>query len=164
MKKTIYLFLIALMSFGMSHAQSLSQFVIGSSGATISGASSTLSFTVGEPVIGTISNGETLGQGFWLGAIEAVILSVEDFSIDGSMSVFPNPVNDQLTISFKDMIGQDFEIFLYDINGRQLQHNELTSSSSNETINFSSLNTGVYLLTVVQSSTTASKTFKIIKQ
>jgi len=78
--KTIYVLLILLTSYGVSHAQSISQYVFGNTGATISGASNSLSFTLGEPVIGLISNGESLGQGFWLGAAASIVLSNEDFS------------------------------------------------------------------------------------
>ena len=164
MKKTIFCVFIALVALTTGHAQSLGQTVVGNSGATISGASNTLSFTVGEAVIGNIENGESLGQGFWLGAIEGVVLSTDDFSIDTSASVYPNPVSDFLNITFKDMAGQDFEIMLYDVNGRAVMQKELLNSSQNETINLSPFSTGIYMLKVVQVSTSSSKTFKIIKK
>ena len=164
MKKTIYVILITCMTLSASYAQSLSQYVVGNSGATISGASNTLSFTVGEPVIGNIDNGESLGQGFWLGAIEGVVLSTDDFTIDALTTVYPNPTSDYLNITFQDMAGEDFEVVLYDILGRAVLQQEHTNSSGSETINLRSLNTGIYLLKVVQSSTSKSKTFKIIKQ
>lgn len=162
--KTIYLLLIALFSFSAINAQSISQYVIGNSGATISGVSNTLSFTLGETVIGNISNGESLGQGFWLGAIEEVVLSNDDFSQSTDAVVYPNPVSDMLNITFKDMAGQDFEVMLYDVNGKAVMHQELKNSASTETINLSSFSSGIYLLKIAQVSTQKSKTFKIIKR
>jgi hypothetical protein len=48
MKKTMYAILIALLPITMGYAQSLSQVVVASSGATISDTSNTISFTAGE--------------------------------------------------------------------------------------------------------------------
>ena len=164
MKKTIYVLLTALFCLGMGYSQSLSQTVVSSSGATITGASNTLSFTAGEASIGTITNGESLGQGFWLGAIVAVVLSNEDFTFEVQTTVYPNPVTSYLNLNFNEMAGQDFEILLYDNNGKQVYHQELENSSANETLNFSAYSQGIYLLNIVQRSTNKSKTFKIIKQ
>jgi hypothetical protein len=164
MKKTFYFLLLTLVSFGISHAQSLSQVVVASSGATISGASNTLSFTSGEAVVGSITNGPTLGQGFWLGAIEAVVLSNEDFTFEVEATVYPNPVTDYLSISFQDMAGENFDVSVYDMNGKQVYLNKLVPSSGTEKINFYQYNSGIYLLKIVQSASNKSKTFKIIKQ
>ena len=164
MKKTFYLLLSAFITLSMAHAQSLSQEVIASSGATISGASNTLSFTAGEAVIGDISNGESLGQGFWLGAIEGVVLSNEDFTLEVQTTVYPNPVTDYLNISFKDVVGEAFDISIFDLNGRLVYRKELIDSTSNETLNFSEYSSGLYILNIEQRTTKKSKTFKIIKQ
>lgn len=164
MRKTIYLLLLGLTSLSMANAQSLSQAVIASSGATISGASNTLSFTAGEAVIGDISNGKSLGQGFWLGAIEGVVLSNEDFTLELQTTVYPNPVTDYLNISFKDMVGEAFDISVYDINGKQIFRKEITDSTSNEILNFSGYSSGLYILNIEQRATSKSKSFKIIKQ
>ena len=164
MKKTIYLLLVGLTSLSIANAQSLSQAVIASSGETISGTSNTLSFTAGEAVVGDISNGESLGQGFWLGAIEGVVLSNEDFTLEVQTTVYPNPVTDYLNISFKDMLGEAFDISIFDINGKQIYRKEITDSTSNESINFSGYSKGLYILNIEQRATTKSKSFKIIKQ
>ena len=164
MKNASFLVVIALLTISITHSQSLSQVVIASSGATISGASNTLSFTAGEAVIGKISNGESLGQGFWLGAIEAVVLSNEDFTLEAQMTVYPNPVTEYLNISFKDMAGEVFGISVYDGVGKQVYKKEITGSASNETIDFSGFSSGMYILNIEQNATQKSKSFKIIKQ
>lgn len=163
MKKTMYVLLLSIFCLSAMNAQSLSQTVVGSSGATITGASNTLSFTVGEAIVGTVSNSVSLGQGFWLGAIVEVGLSNEDFTFEVQTTVYPNPITDYLNINFKEMVGQDFEIAVYDINGRQVFQKELTNCSENEILNFKSFSAGNYFLNIVQSATNKSKTFKIIK-
>ncbi|AFL81274.1 hypothetical protein Aeqsu_1795 [Aequorivita sublithincola DSM 14238] len=164
MKKAIFLVVIAFITMSVTRAQSLSQVVIASSGATISGASNTLSFTAGESVIGKISNGESLGQGFWQGAIEGVVLSNEDFTLEVQATVYPNPVTNYLNISFKDIEGEVFRIMVYDINGKQIYQKELIGSTSNEILDFSGYSSGMYILNIEQRATKKSKSFKIIKQ
>lgn len=162
MKNTINVLLIALLSISFGYAQSLSQVVMASSGATVTGASNTLSFTAGEAVVGTITNGESLAQGFWSGA--GLILSNEDFTFEIQTTVYPNPVVDYLNLHFNEMAGQDFEVRLYDTHGRQVLDRKLLNSSENETLNLSAYGTGIYILTIVESASNKSKTFKIIKQ
>ena len=165
MQKTIHVVLITLFAISIGYAQSLSQVVVSSAGTTSTGASNTLSFTVGEASIGIITNGESLGQGFWQGAMGAVVsLSTEDFTFEVQTTAFPNPVTNYLNLHFNEMEEQDFTIVLYDNNGKQVFHKELKNSSEDETLNFSTLSQGIYLLKVVQSSTKKSKSFKIIKQ
>ncbi len=164
MKKPSFLVVIALITMSMAQAQSLSQVVIASSGATISGASNTLSFTAGETVIGYIANDYNLGQGFWLGAGERVTLSNEDFTVEDQIAVYPNPVTDYLNINFKDLEGEAINIMMYDINGRQVYKKELLDSTSNETLNFSGFSSGLYILNIEQLATKKSKSFKIVKQ
>ncbi len=161
--KTIYVLLLTVAIIGTAQAQSLSQTVMANSGATISGTSNTLSFTLGEPVIGAISNGAALGQGFWLGAIEGVVLSNEDFSFEVSTAVYPNPVSNYLNISFTEMLGETFEVMLFDMQGKQLLQQEIEASNAAHTLSLSALSTGNYVLKVVQDSTKKSKSFKIIK-
>ena len=164
MKNTISVLLIVLFCLNIGNAQSLSQQVVSSSGAAIIGASNSLSFTAGEAIIGPITSGSSLGQGFWLGAIEAVVLSSEDFTIEQQITVYPNPVVNYLKLTFNEMAGQDFDIHVYDSNGKQVLHKELRNSSENETLNFSTLSKGIYVLNIVQRETNKSKTYKIINQ
>ena len=163
MKHKMYLLLLTLLVVGIGHAQSLGQVVMSNSGTTLSGASNTLSFTLGEPVIGNISNGESLGQGFWLGAIEEAVLGAEDFTLETNATVYPNPVKDLLNIRFEDMAGEDFEIALYDIRGTVVMQREFTNSSGTELLNFEAFAAGVYVLKVVQTASGKNKTFKLIK-
>jgi len=163
MKKLTFLVLFMFGFIFISQAQSLSQFVVGNSGETISGASGTLSFTVGEPVIGEITNGSALGQGFWLGAIEGIFLGAEDFSLETAMTVYPNPVGEQLSISFEDIQGEQINFVLYDVSGREIFKKQITNNLATERINLSTLANGSYLIKVTRLKGEHSKTFKIIK-
>lgn len=163
MKRTTYIVLMAVLSVGFSYAQSLSQTVIGNSGASISGVSNSLDFTAGEAVIGDITSGNNLGQGFWYGVTAELALGTEDFTLEVQTTVYPNPVTDYLNLSFNEMVGEDFEIMLYDINGKLILQKELLSTSENETLSFTSYSSGMYVLNIIQSATNKSKSIKIIK-
>lgn len=160
----MFVLLFSLFTLSISYSQSLGESVVSSSGTTITGTLNTLSFTVGETTIGTITNGESLGQGFWQGAIEEVTLSNKDFTFKAQTTVYPNPVIDYLNLNFNEMAGQDFELLIYDSNGRQVFQKELSNSPSNEKLNFNDYSTGIYVLNIVQRSTNKSINFKIIKQ
>ena len=163
MKKIIIVFTIALLSIGFSDAQSLSQVVVASSGATLTGTSNTLSFTAGEAVIGTVTSGKSLEQGFWNGAIKGIILSNKDFLFDIQITAYPNPVFDYLNLSSTEMTGKDLEVQIYDTQGRQVFGKELPNSSGNVTLNLSEISAGIYIAAIVESSSNKSTSFKIYK-
>ena len=73
-------------------------------------------------------------------------------------------IKDFLNISFTDMEGQNIELVLYDILGREVYKKQMTGIANTEVINLSSLNSGTYLLSIVLQSNNTSKTYKIIKQ
>jgi len=156
--------LVVISSLFTTEAQSLSQVVVANSGATISGASNTLSFTVGEPVIGTITNGESLHQGFWAGAVENVLLSTDDFSRNPQPTIFPNPVKEYLNLVFTETTGEDVEIDIFDVLGNRVLHREFINNAPNEMLDMANYSSGVYILNVMYSKTQKAKTFKIIKQ
>ncbi len=164
MKKIIHLLGIMLLSCSFSYAQSLSQVVVASSGATITGASNTLSFTAGEAIIGPIVNGVTVDQGFWTGAAKQVVLSNRDFPFEIQITAYPNPVTDYLNLSATEMAGKDLDVAMYDLQGRQLFRKELPESKEKEVLDLRTISPGIYMISVVESTTNQSTSFKIIKQ
>ncbi len=150
-------------SVSSGHSQSISQYVIGNSGTTLNGSSNTLSFTLGEPIVGLVSAGPSLGQGFWSGAIE-VVLGSEDFSGNSGIWIFPNPVSDNMHLVFTDLIGEDFSLQLVDITGRLVFQKSLSNVASKEPLDVSFLTSGTYLLTIQRQENQQLKTIKIIKK
>jgi len=163
MKKIIVILLVVTSSLFTTKAQSLSQVVVANTGATISGASNTLSFTAGESVTGNVLNDVSLGQGFWLGAVEAIVLSNDDFNLDVATTVYPNPVTDYLTIHYNDIDASEITVSLYDLQGRQLLSKEYDASVETR-LDFTPFSTGTFLLTIQLKNTKKLKSFKIIKQ
>jgi hypothetical protein len=83
--------------------------------------------------------------------------STDETALDGRLSIYPNPVSDQLTIT-TDL--SDYDYALTDVLGRQLR--QATNNRGNERINFAGLAKGVYLLTV--SAQGAQKTTRVVKE
>ncbi|WGK64031.1 T9SS type A sorting domain-containing protein [Croceiramulus getboli] len=90
---------------------------------------------------------------------EASTLAIEDVEQENQLYVYPNPVVDQIKIFTTTEI-ETFEI--YDLTGRVILQGGKTAESSVNVIDASSLNSGIYLLTMKTASFT--KTIRILKR
>jgi hypothetical protein len=86
------------------------------------------------------------------------IVSVNMLNSDKTMSVYPNPVKDKVTIETN--ITGNYSIELYDITGKLLQRHQATQPILQ--LSTSDLSSGVYMISVT--SQAVQKTFKIVKQ
>jgi hypothetical protein len=136
------------------------QEVVATAGSILSNSSGSISYTIGEGVANTLTKGDkTITQGFQQGNLSVSIVSVLK-DLDFSISVFPNPTSDVLTLKLnkEDMTGLKY--LLFDMNGRLLSQKNLESNET--TINVKLLNNGLYLLKV-QDGKKELKSFKIVK-
>lgn len=65
-----------------------------------------------------------------------------------SISCYPNPVSDNLFFKFNLEQNSKGEIIIFDLTGRRVKQENITSSETNLQINVSDLNTGIYLWTI----------------
>jgi endonuclease I len=85
------------------------------------------------------------------------VLSIEDVNIQNSVSLYPNPIKDVLTV---DLISySDTKIEIYDILGKRVYQTEVKGDT---TLNLQSLKSGVYIVKINQENSSVSK--KLIKQ
>lgn len=137
-------------------AQSIGQYVVGTTGQNLSGGGYAIDFTLGEPVPQTFSKDQTLPQGFqqvWLVATPVYDIEAEDWAL----RVFPNPTVGLLHIETESAA----KIELFDLDGRQLQAMELKPGTGE--INLGQLPAGTYFLNLRQTQQDGIKTFKIQK-
>lgn len=151
-KRTILLF--SFVSVSTLYAQE----VISTQGDTYQNANGSIDFTIGEPVIATVTNGNyDLTQGFqqtnWNFA------GVEDHQPDYEATVFPNPMESQLHVKTNDFNGVRF--VMYDANGQVVNNNELTGEIT--AIEVNELTPGAYNLVLIDVNENYLKTFKLIK-
>jgi len=138
----------------------------GSHGETTSGS---LSWTVGEPVIETITDGtNTLTQGFQQSKL--TVTAINDLKVSGiELSVYPNPTNSFLFIEVKTDKQRDLLLSLFDINGRLILQKKMAGNK--QTIKMQNYKPGTYILKVMQAKDSNRKdaihcvsTFIIIKK
>ncbi len=151
MKKIIYTVLLFTPLLGQ--AQDIDQNVIGTAGAYSENATGSLSWTIGETVIETVSDGtNTLTQGFQQGDLFVTNL-IEQLELSSNLKVYPNPVENILHVETDK---KDMDYQLLNISGQAISNGKL--KNTNQVINFSDLPAGTYFLKINN-----EKTHKIIK-
>jgi hypothetical protein len=135
--------------------------VFTSSGNTAIAVGYTLSWTLGEPVIETLTGtNNILTQG--MHQTNLIVTNLQDITFPGlEIKVYPNPTGDFLKI---EVIQGGNELFLYelsDITGRRLLLKEMQSLTKE--IDMKSYVPGSYILHLFNSGHEHVKTCKIIK-
>lgn len=131
-------------------------------GGNASGSGGSASYSVGQVVYttNTGTNG-SVAQGVQQSFEISVVTGIEDAkSINLTVSVYPNPTTDYLTLDVKDFDLSNLSFQLYDINGRLLQSQKITGNRTS--IRMSNLLAAIYFVKVIQGNRDV-KTFKIIK-
>jgi Secretion system C-terminal sorting domain len=135
------------------------QEVISTQGDSYSNATNTVDFTIGEPVIATVSDGTNdLTQGFHQTLL--TITSVEDFDANFSVNIFPNPTANQVNLTIDKYQGLIYQ--LYDVTGKLLIGSKVTNQKTQ--LNVSDYPKGTYLLSLISQDKKKIKTYKIIKK
>lgn len=93
-------------------------------------------------------------------------LTSASFYKDHSIRVYPNPVNNELNITFNSIISTNISARIFDNNGREISISSLNNNINNfeQTITlntFSELSKGIYFLNIILEN--KSYNFKIIK-
>jgi hypothetical protein len=138
------------------------QEVISSAGTQAAGTTVSLAWTVGEPVIGTVSNGSyTLTQGFHQPRISSS--AVDDAVIPGlSLDVYPNPSTDELNLRINEGDLSQFQYSLITLEGKTLLLKKISKNLTR--IDMNTYAAGSYLLKIIAKNGKPVKAFKIVKQ
>lgn len=98
-----------------------------------------------------------------IGKTLSEVLSIQENNIIEGVTVYPNPVNDELTINLRQSNG-DYNVALYDLLGRQVINNTYSNLSgyNDLKLDVNSLASGQYILKLTNNSNTYST--KIIKR
>lgn len=155
MKKDILL-IILLFSASLISAQE----VVSSAGETQSVAGYEVSWTIGETVVETGSDGaNTITQGFH--QTKLIVTALDELGLTGNqIKVFPNPTQDYVVVQLKEFI-ENSSVFLFDFNGKMLKEERITSTSTK--LNLGSYASGTYILRLRKESELL-QTFKIVKR
>jgi hypothetical protein len=167
---------VLLLGFGLTGLQA--QESVNATGGNASGSGGSLSYSVGQVVyITNIGTNGSVAQGVQQPYEISVVTGIEDTEgMNLSVTAYPNPTNDYITLSIDEFDISNLSYQLYDINGKFLQNEKITSNQTS--IVMSNLGPAIYFLKVIQGNKEAHhvksnevgvkqfnvvKTFKIIK-
>ncbi len=155
MKPYLLILLIILCAISVQAQEVLT--TAGSYGETTSGS---LSWTIGEPVIETITDGtNTLTQGFQQSKL--TVTAINDFKVPGiELSVYPNPTNSFLSIEVKTDKQRDLLLSLFDLNGKLILQKKMTGNK--QTIKMQNYKPATYILKVTEGNKEI-RTYQIVK-
>lgn len=134
--------------------------IVASAGQQLTGSNGQVSYTVGEPAITTLSSaGNIVTQGYQQSKMYATGIN-QIAPAEYTVSVYPNPVNDQLTIYIQGL-DQLASFRLYDAMGKLLY--ETSTLDEKTQMDFSRFAAGQYLLELTDQNGKIFNTQKIIK-
>ena len=136
------------------------QTVISANGGTATTAGTEVSWTIGEPITATVSDGTTtLTQGFHQSKL--TVTAINDIQIAGvEIKVYPNPTSDYVTVHFSKVMEKP-TYFLFDLSGRIIEQKNIESTDVK--IDMTNYAGGSYILKL-NNGQQPLQTFKIIKR
>ncbi len=152
---------IALFSFFASPSTVKAQEVVSPAGKHFSNETIQISWTLGEPVINTITGeNELLTQGFHQSKLVVTAISeIPELALD--ILAYPNPTTDYLNVSVKNAISENLRYTLYNTEGKVLTSKQISSDISE--ISMTEYASSIYFLKISEKNREL-KTFKIIKK
>jgi hypothetical protein len=136
-------------------AQTIYSSIINSSGGTFQSSSSIYIFSVGEPVVTSISNSTTkIRQGF-LDMLSLSPVTGLDEIIGSEWSLYPNPTSGLFSIS---NLSESCRVEIIDTHGKN--H---VAPRFDSTIDISNFDQGIYMIRISDMGTKKTTAFKIFK-
>ena len=158
--KKLKLSAVLLLGLGLTGLQA--QTSVNATGGDALGSGGSASYSVGQVVYttNTGTNG-SVAQGVQQAFEISVVTGLEEAKgINLSVSAYPNPTTDYLTLEVKDVELLNLHFQMYDMNGKLLQNEKITGNQTS--IVMSNLVPATYFVKVIQGNKEV-KTFKIIK-
>jgi len=158
--KRLKLSVVLLLGLGLTGLQA--QTSINATGGGASGKGGSVSYSVGQ-VVYTTNTGTSgsVAQGVQQPFEISVVTGIEEAKgINLSVTAYPNPTTDYLTLSIGEFDISNLSYQLYDMNGKLLQSEKITGNQISIVV--SNLVPANYFVKVIQGNKEV-KTFKIIK-
>ena len=152
----------ALLLLGLGLTGLQAQESVNATGGNASGSGGTVSYSVGQVVYTTnIGTNGSVAQGVQQPYEISVVTGLEEAKgINLTVSAYPNPTTDYLTLEVKEYELSNLHFQLYDMSGKLLQNEKITGNQTS--IVMSNLVPATYFVKVIQDNKEV-KTFKIIK-
>jgi hypothetical protein len=134
--------------------------VLSASGGDATGSGGSVAYSVGQIVYTThLGTTGSVAQGVEQ-AYEIYSVGIKETSLNISLSIFPNPTSDFLTLKVEDYNNEALSYNLIDEQGKLILSEQITNQ--NTQLAMSTLACGAYFINVLQANKKI-QTFKIIK-
>ncbi len=155
--KPILLLIAGILWMGMVQAQVSAN----ASGGNATGSGGTVAYSVGQVVYTTNSgSGGTVAQGVQQTYVISNV-GMKETALNISLTAFPNPTVDDLTLEISDYNNEKLSYQLLDALGKQLNNGQVAAKQTQ--INMKSLPPASYFVNVLNHENKTVQTFKIIK-
>ena len=130
-------------------------------GGDAMGSGGSVAYSIGQVVYtANTSPSGTVSQGVQQ-AYEIFLIGINETELNSSLSVFPNPILDNLTLQISDYNNEKLSFHLYDLQGELLNKEQIIAEQTQ--INTSSLPPATYFIEVLNQENKHVQSFKIIK-
>lgn len=155
--RPILLLVTGLLWAGLAQAQESAN----ASGGDATGSGGTVAYSIGQ-VLYTSNTGSSgsVAQGVQH-AYEIFTVGIKETTLNISLTAFPNPTTENLTLQISDFNNEKFAYQLFDIQGKLLSKDQVTAQKTQ--INTASLPAATYFINVVNQENKQVQSFKIIK-
>lgn len=161
MKKNISIHIALLLAIMFLTGLAQAQVSTIASGGNASGSGGNVSYSIGQVVYttNTGSSGSVM-QGVQQ-AYEIFTVSISEKYPDISLTAFPNPTTDLLTLQTGNYNSEKLSWCLYDIQGKLLNNGQITTQQTQ--ISMSGLLAAIYFVHILNQDSKNVQSFKIIK-
>jgi hypothetical protein len=146
--------------FVISLSAQVKQEVIASAGGYSVATGVSLSWTLGETIIPTFTNGGfTLTHGFQQ---QLIITAIEENLADVvKVTIYPNPASDVINIKLESPLDGEVKIYLIDSQGKMLKTDFMEETMLEKEINLQDIPAGIYYLKMIKGK--LSNVYKVVK-
>lgn len=156
--QALILWIVLLLATNLAKAQESTN----SSGGDATGSGGSVAFSVGQVVYTTTTNtAGILAQGVQQ-PFEISIVGLNETATNISLTVFPNPTADNLTLQLSDFKSEKLSYQIYDLQGKQLNSQQIVAPQT--TIEMKTLPNSTYFIYVVNQENKKVQSFKILKK
>ncbi len=155
--KSLVLIVVLLLFSGITHTQES----INTIGGDATGSGGKVAYSIGQVVYTT--NSSTTGsvaQGVQHAYI-IISVGINETTLDISLTLFPNPTKDVLSLQISNYKNEKLVYQLYDLLGKVINTGQIISQQTQ--INMSSLPVATYFIHIVAQENQTYKSYKIIK-
>jgi hypothetical protein len=142
MKGTI-LPLLVLLSAG-----AFAQRLVGVAGSSATSGGISISWSMGEAMIGTVSGNQAIVTIGFQQAFTEVVSGIEDAPSNG-IHVYPNPARDFIVLELQRDYGKDFEVKVFNLSGSTVLQETITAFTGKLELDISTLSSGPYEIILV---------------